>query len=429
MLASLRNLARVADLRNKILFTILVIAIYQLGISIPIPGIDFTALHSISRSSSSGGILGYLSLFAGTGLSHAAVLGLGIMPYITSSIIIQLLTGVIPKFMQWREQGAVGQRKLTQATRYLTVSLAVMQSAGLVFLFHSGDIFATPTPIIDNKNFNAPHILFMILVLTAGTAFVMWLGENITQRGIGNGMSILIFSNVISAIPIYGEFIKEDKGWPFLILIIVVCIGLLTAIVFMEQGQRRIPVTFAKRLQGRRVYQGQSTYIPMKVNSAGVIPIIFANSLLYIPILISNVVPWAGFRTWVQSNLAGGTDGVYLVAYGFLIVVFTFFYVHVTFDPFQQAEQIQKQGGYIPGFRPGKPTERYLSRILNRLTLPSSLFLATVALLPSVILRSVHITQIPFFGTTLLISVGVALETMKQIDSQLMMRNYEGFLQ
>jgi preprotein translocase subunit SecY len=429
MLASLRNLVRVADLRNKILFTLLVIAIYQLGINIPIPGINFSALQGISPSARSGGIIGYLSLFAGTGLSHAAILGLGIMPYITSSIIIQLLTGVIPKFSQWRDMGAVGQRKLTQATRYLTVALAVMQSAGLVFLFHSGDLFATHTSLIEPQYFTAPHILFMILILTAGTAFVMWLAELITQRGIGNGMSILIFSNVISAIPIYGQFIKEDKGWPFLILIMLVCLGLLVAIVFMETGQRRIPVTFAKRLQGRRVYQGQSTYIPMKVNSAGVIPIIFANSLLYIPILLSNVIPWPSFRNWVQGNLAGGTDGAYLFAYGILIILFTFFYVHVTVDPYQQAEQIQKQGGYIPGFRPGKPTERYLSRILNRLTLPGSLFLATVALLPSVILASVHITQIPFFGTTLLIAVGVALETMKQIDSQLMMRNYEGFLQ
>src|ERR1039458_6811876 len=253
MLASLRNLVRVADLRNKIVFTVVVIAIYQLGINIPVPGIAFSRVEGLTANQTHSGILAYLSLFAGTGLSRAAVLGLGIMPYITSSIIIQLLTGVIPKFMQWREQGAVGQRKLTQATRYLTVSLAIMQSAGLVFLFHSGDIFATPTPIIDNKFFNAQHILFMILVLTAGTAFVMCLGELITQRGIGNGMSILIFSNVISAIPIYGEFIHEDKGWPFLIMIIVVCVLLLTAIVFMEQGQRRIPVTFAKRLQGRQI--------------------------------------------------------------------------------------------------------------------------------------------------------------------------------
>jgi preprotein translocase subunit SecY len=429
MLASLRNLVRVADLRNKILFTVMVIAIYQLGISIPVPGIDFSRILSINPSTGHQGVLGYLSLFAGTGLARGAVLGLGIMPYITSSIIIQLLTGVIPKFTQWREQGAVGQRKLTQATRYLTVSLAIMQSAGLVFLFHSGKLFSTGTSLILDKYFTAPHILFMILVLTAGTAFVMWLGELITQRGIGNGMSILIFSNVISAIPIYGQEIKNDKGWPFLILIILICVGLLVAIVFMEQGQRRIPVTFAKRLQGRRVYQGQSTYIPMKVNAAGVIPIIFANSLLYIPVLLSNVVPVAGFRSWVQDNLLNSTDGVYLITYGVFIVIFTFFYVHVTFDPYQQADQIQKQGGYIPGFRPGRPTERYLARILNRLTLPGSLFLASVALLPSVILASVNVTSIPFFGTTLLISVGVALETMKQIDSQLMMRNYEGFLQ
>jgi preprotein translocase subunit SecY len=429
MLASLRNLVRVADLRNKILFTLMVIAIYQLGISVPVPGIDFTRVLSLNPTGGSKGVLGYLSLFAGTGLARGAVLGLGIMPYITSSIIIQLLTGVIPKFTQWREQGAVGQRKLTQATRYLTVSLAVMQSAGLVFLFHSGKLFNNGVSLILNQYFTAPHILFMILVLTAGTAFVMWLGENITQRGIGNGMSILIFSNVISAIPIYGDEIKNDKGWPFLAAVIVVCIGLLVAIVFMEQGQRRIPVTFAKRLQGRRVYQGQSTYIPMKVNAAGVIPIIFANSLLYIPVLVSNVIPLQGFRNFVSNNLLNSTDGVYLIVYGVFIVIFTFFYVHVTFDPYQQADQIQKQGGYIPGFRPGRPTERYLARILNRLTLPGSLFLASVALLPSVILASANITTIPFFGTTLLISVGVALETMKQIDSQLMMRNYEGFLQ
>ncbi|MGD0081641.1 MAG: preprotein translocase subunit SecY [Acidimicrobiales bacterium] len=430
MLASLRNLVRVADLRNKILFTVVVIAIYQVGINIPVPGVDFARIRAISSAGSSTGILGYLSLFAGTGLSRAAVLGLGIMPYITSSIIIQLLTGVIPKFEQWREQGAVGQKKLTQATRYLTISLALMQSSGLVFLFHSGTLFqgvTTNTDLI--PDFTAPRIIFMILILTAGTAFVMWLGELITQRGIGNGMSILIFSNVISAIPIYGQRIKNDKGWVFLGIILAICIGLLVAIVFMEQGQRRIPVTFAKRLQGRRMYGGQSTYIPMKVNQAGVIPIIFASSLLYIPVLISNVVPWATYRNWVKGNLLNPTDGVYLIVYGLFIVIFTFFYVHVTFDPYQQADQIKKQGGYIPGFRPGPPTERYLNRILNRLTLPGSLFLALVALAPSVILAQWNISDIPFFGTTLLIATGVALETMKQIDSQLMMRNYEGFLQ
>jgi preprotein translocase subunit SecY len=435
MLSTLRNLVRVADLRNKILFTILVIAIYQLGIAIPVPGIDHAQIAKLSATTGRTGVLGYLTLFAGTGLTRAAILGLGIMPYITSSIIIQLLTGVIPKFEQWREQGAVGQRKLTQATRYLTVALAIMQSSGLVFLFHNGTLFSSKTPLIIGSNWTAPHILFMILVLTAGTAFVMWLGELITQRGIGNGMSILIFSNVIGAIPSYGDTIFLEGnlragGWGkyLLMIAILVCILLLIAIVFMETGQRRIPVTYAKRVQGRRMYGGQSVYIPLKVNQAGVIPIIFASSLLYIPVLLSNVIPWKAYGNFVNHYLLSATNLVYLAIYGLLIVIFTFFYVHVTFDPYQQADQIKKQGGFIPGIRPGPPTERYLSKILNRLTLPGSLFLAVVALLPSLLLALNGIQGVPFFGTTLLIAVGVALETMKQIDSQLMMRNYEGFL-
>jgi preprotein translocase subunit SecY len=431
MLATFRNMFRVRDLRNKILFTLLMIAIYQVGTNVPIPGVAFHKIAAITNQDRSNGVIGYLSLFAGTGLSRAAVLGLGIMPYITASIIVQLLSGVIPKFAQWRDQGAVGQRKLTQTTRYLTVGLALMQSSGIVFLYHSGRLFPTlPASEADLiPDFTPGRVVFMILVLTAGTAFVMWLGENITQRGIGNGMSLLIFSNVISAIPIYGEFIKNDRGWFGVAVVVVVCLGLLTAIVFMEQGQRRIPVTFAKRVQGRRMTGGSSTFIPLKVNSAGVIPIIFANSLLYIPVLLSNVVPSAAYRNWVQDNLLNPIDGIYLILYGVLIVVFTFFYVHVQFDPYQQADQIRKQGGYIPGFRPGQPTQRYFSYVLNRLTLPGSLFLAAVALIPSVLLRSWHVNNIPFFGTTLLIAVGVALETMKQIDSQLMMRNYQGFLQ
>ncbi|MGH9296552.1 MAG: preprotein translocase subunit SecY [Acidimicrobiales bacterium] len=432
MLSSFRNMFRVADLRNKVLFTLLVIAIYQIGTNVPIPGIDFSRIQAITNGQKSNGVIGYLSLFAGSGLSRAAILGLGIMPYITASIIVQLLSGVIPKFEQWRDQGAVGQKKLTQATRYLTVGLAIMQSSGIVFLYHSGRLFQGLSSGQSSDfvpDFTPARVVFMIMILTAGTAFVMWLGELITQRGIGNGMSLIIFSNVISAIPIYGQFIKNDRGWIGVAIVLAVCLLLLTAIVFMEQGQRRIPVTFAKRVQGRRMYGGQSTYIPLKVNQAGVIPIIFASSLLYIPVLLSNVVPWHTYRSWVSNNLLNPTAGVYLIAYGLLIVVFTFFYVHVTFDPHQQADQIRKQGGYIPGFRPGPPTERYLSRILNRLTLPGSLFLALVALIPSVLLRSWHVNNIPFFGTTLLIAVGVALETMKQIDSQLMMRNYEGFLQ
>ncbi len=429
MLASLRNMFKVPDLRNKVLFTLLIIAIYLMGANIVVPGVNFSEIQSLTTADKSGGVIGFLNLFSGGALARAAIFGLGIMPYITSSIIIQLLQTVIPKFEQWREQGAVGQRKLTQATRYLTVALAVMQSSGLVFLFHSGELFGSGSGVDLIPDFTAQRVLFIILVFTAGTSVVMWLAELITQRGIGNGMSILIFSNVVAALPIYGGEVKDDKGWFGLGVIVLVVLAILVAIVFVEQGQRRIPVTFAKRVQGRRMYGGQSTYIPLKVNQAGVIPIIFASSLLYIPVLLSNVVPWLSLRNWVQHNLLNPTDGWYIVFYGLFIVLFTFFYVHVTFDPYQQADTIRKQGGYIPGFRPGPATEHYLARILNRITLPGSLFLAAVALTPSVILSLWGITTIPFAGTTLLISVGVALETMKQIDSQLMMRNYEGFLQ
>jgi len=429
MLASLRNMFKVPDLRNKVLFTLLIIAIYLMGANIVVPGVNFSEIQSLTTADKSGGVIGFLNLFSGGALARAAIFGLGIMPYITSSIIIQLLQTVIPKFEQWREQGAVGQRKLTQATRYLTVALAVMQSSGLVFLFHSGELFGSGSGVDLIPDFTAQRVLFIILVFTAGTSVVMWLAELITQRGIGNGMSILIFSNVVAALPIYGGEVKDDKGWFGLGVIVLVVLAILVAIVFVEQGQRRIPVTFGKRVQGRRMYGGQSTYIPLKVNQAGVIPIIFASSLLYIPVLMSNVLPWTSLRNWVQHNLLNPTDGWYIVFYGVFIVLFTFFYVHVTFDPYQQADTIRKQGGYIPGFRPGPATEHYLARILNRITLPGSLFLAAVALTPSVILSLWGITTIPFAGTTLLISVGVALETMKQIDSQLMMRNYEGFLQ
>jgi preprotein translocase subunit SecY len=430
VLSSVKNIVRVADLRNKVLFTLLVVAIYQLGANVPVPGVSFSKIQAISNAAKGQGILGFLDLFSGGALARAAVLGLGIMPYITSSIIVQLLGTVIPKFAEWRDQGAVGQRKLTQTTRYLTVALALMQSSGLVFLLHSGQLFSTSGSSQYDliPNFTVPHVLFIILTFTAGTAFVMWLGELITQRGIGQGMSILIFSNVVATLPQDIDIIRAQKGAFGLVTIIIVWMLLLLAIVTVELGQRRIPVTFARRVQGRRMYGGQSTYIPLKVNQAGVIPIIFASSLLYIPVLVTSILPWKGIHAWAQNNLLSPTGGVYLILYGLFIILFTFFYVQVSFDPYQQADQIRKQGGYVPGIRPGPPTEQYFAKILNRITLPGSLFLATVALVPSAILAAWHITGIPFFGTTLLISVGVALETNKQIDSQLTMRNYEGFL-
>jgi preprotein translocase subunit SecY len=429
------NMFRVADLRNKIVFTLFVIALYRFGSHVPVPGIDFQAVQRLTEAAEGGGVLGFLNLFSGGALTRFAVFGLGIMPYITSSIIIQLLGVVIPKLEQWRNEGAVGQKKITQATRYLTVALAVMQSTGLAFVFHNGGqgFFGTSGLDVDVlPNFTVPRVLLVVLSMTAGTAMVMWLGELITQRGIGQGMSVLIFASVVSGLPAGGAQIRAQAGNFKFSVVIALTLVLLVAIVFIEQGQRRIPVQFAKRVVGRRMYGGQSTYIPLKVNQSGVIPIIFASSVLYFPVLISQVVPNSGWgvsvRRFIDTNLADPSKLLYIVVYGLLIVAFAYFYTAIAFDPHKQADTIRKQGGYIPGIRPGPPTERHLAGILNRITLPGSLFLATIALLPSLALALWNINNYPFAGTTLLIAVGVALETMKQIDSQLMMRNYEGFL-
>ncbi len=429
MLSRLGNIFRVPDLRNKVVFTLVVIALYQFGANVPVPGVSYARIQQLQHQAGAAGVLGFLNLFSGGALTRLAIFGLGVMPYITSSIIVQLLTTVIPKLEEWRDQGAVGQKKLTQTTRYLTVALALMQSTGLVYVFHGRD--ASLLGLTQNIDL-IPHFTlakgaFMVLVMTAGTAFVMWLAELITQRGIGQGMSILIFANVVAGIPSGGNAILKEGGNLKFGVILAVSILLLVAIVFVEHGQRRIPVTFAKRVVGRRTQGGASTYIPLKVNQSGVIPIIFASSVLYIPVLLSNVIPNNGFRNFVNHNI-NPTSMFYIVSYFLLIVAFAFFYVYVAFDPHQQADIIRKQGGFIPGIRPGPQTERYLSRILNRITVPGSLFLATVAVLPSILMAIWNINRFPFYGTTLLISVGVALETMKQIDSQLMMRNYEGFL-
>ncbi len=435
-LTNLANMFRVPDLRNKVLFTLLVIVIYRFGANIPCPGIDFNAVQSLVSSSQHAGVVSFLNLFSGGALTKFAVFGLGIMPYITSSIIVQLLMVVIPKFEQWREEGAVGQKKLTQVTRYLTLALAVLQSTGLAYVFHNGGggLLGGGSGLnIDLiPKFTVPRVLLIVLTMTTGTAVVMWLGELITQRGVGQGMSVLIFTNVVATMPSGGAAIKVEAGWFKLGVIIVLSLALLVAIVFIEQGQRRIPVTFAKRVVGRRMYGGQSTYIPMKVNTGGVVPIIFASSVLYFPILLSNVLPSHGFwkqvQNWINMHLAQPNDIWYIFLYGVLILGFAYFYAAITFDPHQQAEVIRKQGGYIPGIRPGPPTERHLQNILNRITLPGALWLALIALLPSIFLAFWNIQNYPFAGTTLLIAVGVALETMKQVDSQLMLRNYEGFL-
>jgi preprotein translocase subunit SecY len=423
---------RVADLRNKILFTILVIAIYRLGSHVPLPYVDFAAIQELNDRASEGGALEFLDLFSGGALTNVAVFALGIMPYITSSIIMQLLSVVIPKLEEWQQQGQVGQKKITQWTRYLTVALALMQSTAITFALHQGggNFFGGQALAgIDLiPDFNAPRVMLIVTTLTAGTAMIMWLGELITQRGIGNGMSILIFASVVSVLPAQGGRIYEEETLFKFSTVILIGIAMIVGIIFVEQGQRRIPVQFAKRVVGRRMYGGQSTYIPLKVNQSGVIPIIFASSVLYFPALVAGVTPWDGVQRWIQDNLVTGDSVIYMVLYGSMIIFFAYFYTAIAFNPMQQADIIRKQGGFIPGIRPGPPTERYLNQVLNRITLPGSIFLAFIALTPVIVFAVWDMQQFPFGGTSILITVGVALETMKQIDSQLMMRNYEGFL-
>ncbi|MCP5029347.1 MAG: preprotein translocase subunit SecY [Actinomycetia bacterium] len=442
MLHSLRNMFKVPDLRMKILFTLGMLALYRFGSFVPVPGIDLDAVKLMREQAESGGVLGFLQLFSGGGLTNFAVFALGIMPYITSSIIMQILTVVVPKLEEWQQQGAVGQRKITQWTRYLTVAIATVQATGLVFLFHNGggglvshDGGAAPIDLV--PEFNAPRVLLIVLTMAAGTALIMWMGELITQKGIGNGMSLIIFASVVSQLPSTGATIRAEAGNLVFAVSLFLVIVMLVGIVFVENGQRRIPVQFAKRsMGGRRMVGGQSTYIPLKVNQSGVIPVIFASSVLYLPVLLSNVLPADGWgakvQSWIDNNLLRPDNIFYVLIFGLLIIGFAYFYTAITFDPAQQAENIRKQGGFIPGIRPGIQTERYLGRILSRITLPGALFVASIALIPSILLAQTlprgSQATFAFGGISILIAVGVVLETMKQIDSQLMMRNYEGFL-
>jgi preprotein translocase subunit SecY len=398
--------------------------VYRFGSHIPVPVVNVQALKANVSGQNQTTFLQFIDLFSGGALTRFAVFALGIMPYITSSIIMQLLTVVIPKLEQWQKQGEVGIKKITQWTRYMTVTLAVLQSTGLVFLFNQQ--FKSP-PIISPADFDAPHIALIVLTLAAGTATIMWMGELITQRGIGNGMSILIFTSVISRLPTQGVAIYQQTGAAKFYVILGLAILIILAVVFMEQGQRRIPVQYAKRVVGRRMVGGQSTYIPLKVNQAGVIPIIFAASVLYFPTLLASVVHANWFQNFVNNSLRQSSP-IYLIIYGLLVIFFAYFYTAITFNPIDTADNIRKYGGFIPGIRPGRPTADYLNNVLVRITLPGSLFLASVALLPSLFLAFYSIQQFPFGGTAILITVGVALETMKQLESQLLMRHYEGFL-
>lgn len=422
MLRAFANAFRIPDLRAKILFTLMIIAIYRLGSWVPVPIVDVSVLEEAASS----GILSFLNLFSGGALSRMALFGLGIMPYITSSIIMQLLAVVIPKLEQWRKEGEAGTKKITQWTRYMTVVLALLQSTGFVFLFHSGQLTGG-TDMFPPGEFTPGNVALIVLTLTAGTALIMWMGELITQRGIGNGMSILIFASIISSLPAEGTAILRQGGAAKFGAIVLIAILVLVAVVFMEQGQRRIPVQYAKRVVGRKMTQGGSTYIPLKVNQSGVIPIIFASSVLYFPTLLQNTLQWEWLTTFT-NDLLNPSKPLYMLVYGGLVVFFAYFYTAIAFNPTETADNIRKYGGFIPGIRPGAPTAKYLNDVLVRITLPGSLFLAFIALLPSVFLAFWAIQQFPFGGTSILITVGVALETMKQIESQLTMRHYEGFL-
>ena len=438
MFSNLKNIFKVEDLRKKVFFTLAMIMVYRLGSSLRVPGIDASAVAQLREASKSQGALGFLNLFSGGAFGSFSIFALGIMPYITASIIMQVLNVVIPKLQEWQEMGAVGQRKITQWTRYVAIAIALLQGSGLTFIFGQGNgsaFFgaAAQAPDVVLLDPFMPRALLVIPTLVAGTALLMWVGELISQRGISNGMSVIIFSSVVSGLPYSYYSILQSKKFIVFALLVIVSLGILASVVRVELGQRRIPVQFAKRVVGRNMTGGQSTYIPLKVNQAGVVPIIFASSVLLLPVLLSNVLGsaegWRGsIASFVNDYLVNSQNMVYIVGFFMLIVAFAYFYNSIAFDPIRQADQLRKQGGFIPGIRPGQQTERYLSKAVNRITLPGALFVAFIAILPYIILWVGDVRSFPFAGTTVLIAVGVALELMRQIDSQLMLRNYEGFL-
>ena len=438
MLSNVKNIFKVEDLRNKLMFTFAMVAVYRFGAALRVPGIDSQAVRQLTEASNSQGALGFLNLFSGGAFGSFSIFALGIMPYITASIIMQVLGVVIPKLEQWQQEGAVGQRKITQWTRYLAIAIATLQGAGLTFIFGQGrgSAFfgaATRAPDVVLLDPFMPRALLVIPSLVAGTALLMWVGELISQRGIGNGMSMMIFASVVSGLPYnYYSLLQSKKTITFIVLV-AVSIGILFAVVRVELGQRRIPVQFAKRVVGRKMYGGQNTYIPLKVNQAGVVPIIFASSVLLLPVLMSNMLGsgegWRGsIAGFVNNYLVNSQNMLYISIFFLLIIAFAYFYNSIAFDPIRQADQLRKQGGFIPGIRPGPQTESFFAKTVNRITLPGAMFVAFIAILPYIILWVGDVQSFPFAGTTVLIAVGVALELMRQIDSQLMQRNYEGFL-
>jgi preprotein translocase subunit SecY len=431
VLSAFASAFRTPDLRNKLLFTLGILAVFRLGSVVPTPGVDYTAIQRCINTVQDNSIYGLINLFSGGALLQLSVFALGIMPYITASIILQLLVVVIPRLEALKQEGQSGQAKITQYTRYLTVGLALLQSTAIISLARvPGRLFqGCNEQLVPDQS--VWLIVTMVITMSAGTSLVMWLGELITDRGVGNGMSILIFTSIIATFPGQLVTIYSIDGVFTLALVLIVGLAIIAAVVFVEQAQRRIPVQYAKRMVGRKMYGGTSTYIPLKVNMAGVIPVIFASSLLYVPQLLVTLSGHQndGWGAWIVANFTKGDEPLYLIAYTALIIFFTYFYVAITFNPVEVSDNMKKYGGFIPGIRAGKPTAEYLDYVLTRITAPGSIYLAIICIIPFIAFALLGVSgRFAFGGTSLLIMVGVGLDTVKQIESQLQQRSYEGFL-
>jgi preprotein translocase subunit SecY len=423
MLTAVVNSFRVPELRNRLLFTAAMLLLYRAGSWLPTPGVNTAQVQSLFSGGAGSTILGYLNLFSGQALKNLSFFALGIMPYITASIIMQLMTVVLPQLEALQKEGEAGQKRITQYTRYLTVVLAFLQSIGYVILFHNGSVLGGTNSL---TNLSPRSFILIVVTLTAGTTLLMWMGELITQRGIGNGQSLIIFASILTSLPV-GVRAWANSGTFQRLSLPIIILAVVVAVVYVNEGQRRIPIQYAKRMVGRRMTQGGSTYMPLRVNMAGVIPVIFAVAVLFLPPTIGQLVPGLGFlATWFQP----ASWAAIILEFG-LIVMFSFFYTAVQFNPVEQAENLKKYGGFIPGVRPGRPTAQYLDRVMTRLTLPGSLFLGSIAVLPTIFIKYGGFSQAvaqALGGTSILIIVGVALDTMRQMESQVMMRHYDGFL-
>lgn len=433
MLSAFVNAFRTPDLRRKLLFVLFIIVIFRAGSQIPAPGVNVANVESciqVAQEGENAGLYSLVNLFSGGALLQLTIFALGIMPYITASIILQLLVVVIPRLEALKKEGQAGQTKITQYTRYLTLGLAILQATGIVALARSGNLIqGCPDPLLHSDSTST--FLVMVVTMTAGTAVIMWLGELITERGIGNGMSILIFCQVVATFPTALWQVGKSQGWWTFGVVLAIGMVIVAAVIFIEQAQRRIPVQYARRMVGRKMFGGSSTYIPLKVNQAGIIPVIFASSLLYLPAMAVqfNQDSSSQWLDWVNTYLVDQGNPVHMAVYVALIIFFTYFYVSITFNPEEVADNMKKYGGFIPGIRAGKPTQDYLSYVLSRITLPGALYLALISLIPIIAFVMIDAdANFPFGGTSILIMVGVALDTVKQIESQLQQRNYEGFL-